>query len=827
MSTTLIKLKKSAVAGKVPTTGNLDYGELALNYADGKLYYKNSANAIKSFGDSALTETLFDSKFDGKTTSDLTEGGNLYYTTARADSDAKNSISVTDAGGDGSLAYDAGTGVITYTGPSASEVRAHFTAGANVNIVGGKVALDSALESPIQYADFRPADPVAYSEGRLFYHSEYKAFTYYNDVDSAALQIGFEEWVRVYNNTGSTILNGTPVYVTGALGETMTIAPADATTEMKARAIGVATHNILDASEGVVTIRGLVSGIDTSTLTAGQPIHLGPGGSIQNNAPTYPYYPTDLGTAIVSDSSNGYLYINPTLHTYKQFRVTGNQHVDGNLTVDGDLTITGTQSVVSQANLAVDNSFIYTNSGDTIDSDTFTGSGLDDLTFTGHYNGTASTKTFSVRIDAIGTPDTFEWSNDNFSTTEATGVAITGGAQLLEDGINVNFNATTGHTINDRWDGTASPVNVDAGFASNRNTGTTGIGYTHMGMFFDVSDEKWKLFKSYAPEPEGTIDTGDASYEKATLDANLTGDVTGNLTGNVTGTASDATALGGFTADQFLRSDTADTKTSGDLSFSDGVKAIFGAGSDLQIYHSGSNSHITEGGTGNLIIRADDFRVQSNAGEEYIAADANGAVSLRYDNAQKLTTTPTGVAVTGVATANRFTPTAAIQSTEVTFGVYASGAWVNSPTGTNAYLGTAGSGILRWNASGVDVTGTLNVTSTAQATAFRVADTGIIDDATATTTSTSATAIDSWSASTYGGGKLIVEAKDGVNRHIVELLVTHDGTTAIATEYGTVATSGVLATYEVDISGGNVRVLATPASTNSTSFKVMRTTMFA
>jgi len=42
----LILLKKSSVAAKVPTTGDLDYGELALNYADGALYYKTSGNAI-------------------------------------------------------------------------------------------------------------------------------------------------------------------------------------------------------------------------------------------------------------------------------------------------------------------------------------------------------------------------------------------------------------------------------------------------------------------------------------------------------------------------------------------------------------------------------------------------------------------------------------------------------------------------------------------------------------------------------------------------------------------------------------------------------------
>ena len=61
--------------------------------------------------------------FAGNSTSDLSEGTNQYFTNARA----RAAISVTDSGGDGSLSYDNTTGVITYTGPSASEVRAHFS----------------------------------------------------------------------------------------------------------------------------------------------------------------------------------------------------------------------------------------------------------------------------------------------------------------------------------------------------------------------------------------------------------------------------------------------------------------------------------------------------------------------------------------------------------------------------------------------------------------------------------------------------------------------------------------------------------------------------
>lgn len=61
--------------------------------------------------------------FAGNTTADLTENTNLYYTDARA----RAAISVTDAGGDGSLTYDNSTGVLTYTGPSGTDVRGYFS----------------------------------------------------------------------------------------------------------------------------------------------------------------------------------------------------------------------------------------------------------------------------------------------------------------------------------------------------------------------------------------------------------------------------------------------------------------------------------------------------------------------------------------------------------------------------------------------------------------------------------------------------------------------------------------------------------------------------
>jgi len=97
---------------------------------------------------------------------------------------------------------------------------------------------------------------------------------------------------------------------------------------------------------------------------------------------------------------------------------------------------------------------------------------------------------------------------------------------------------------------------------------------------------------------------------------------------------------------------------------------------------------------------------------------------------------------------------------------------------------------------------------------------GGLTSQTATTTATTQTAIATYAKADYTGMELTVVADDDTNRTITKLLVVHDGTTAVATQYGEVNTSTALATYDVDISGTNVRLLATPASATSTEFTV-------
>ena len=58
MATPKVLLKRSSVVGNVPSTSDLDYGELAINFADGKIYFKDNLNVIRSFVDSARVESI-------------------------------------------------------------------------------------------------------------------------------------------------------------------------------------------------------------------------------------------------------------------------------------------------------------------------------------------------------------------------------------------------------------------------------------------------------------------------------------------------------------------------------------------------------------------------------------------------------------------------------------------------------------------------------------------------------------------------------------------------------------------------------------------------
>jgi len=138
--------------------------------------------------------------------------------------------------------------------------------------------------------------------------------------------------------------------------------------------------------------------------------------------------------------------------------------------------------------------------------------------------------------------------------------------------------------------------------------------------------------------------------------------------------------------------------TTADVSFGDNDKAIFGAGSDLEIYHSGSASYITDSGTGNLLIQGTDVRLQ-NAGAtaNYLKGTDGAEVSLFYAGGEKLATTSTGIDVTGVITTDGMTTSADINvadNVSIRFGDATNGDLVIKHDGTDSSIVDRGDGDL-------------------------------------------------------------------------------------------------------------------------------------
>lgn len=116
-----------------------------------------------------------------------------------------------------------------------------------------------------------------------------------------------------------------------------------------------------------------------------------------------------------------------------------------------------------------------------VNTKTFTGPGLDDLTLGATYTG-AITRKYLVQIDSVGAQDTFKWTDDG-GLTWTSKVGITGAAQALSHGVTITFTAITGHTLNNYWTFYARSNNVPAIESANfdgvgLNDLTTGGVYT-------------------------------------------------------------------------------------------------------------------------------------------------------------------------------------------------------------------------------------------------------------------------------------------------------------------------------------------------------------
>ena len=161
------------------------------------------------------------------------------------------------------------------------------------------INLDAAVSAP------------AHSEGLMFYDQTNKSLAIYNDEADITLQVGQEEYVRVYNATGAIIDNGKLVYISGANGTFPQVTLAISTSEATSDVIGFATHNIGIAEYGYVTRGGVINGVDTLGYSSGESLYLSDitAGDYSNVAPSLPNYEAHVGHVVVGNSSSGSIFV--------------------------------------------------------------------------------------------------------------------------------------------------------------------------------------------------------------------------------------------------------------------------------------------------------------------------------------------------------------------------------------------------------------------------------------------------------------------------------------------------------------------------------------
>ena len=294
------------------------------------------------------------------------------------------------------------------------------------------------------------------------------------------------------------------------------------------------------------------------------------------------------------------------------------------------------------------------------------------------------------------------------------------------------------------------------------------------------------------------------------------------------------------------------------ISIPDSQKIQLGDGNDLQIYHDGSNSYVKDAGTGALHLLSGNTAIK-NAAENKTSAVFNVATSvdLYHNNSKKFETTSTGAKITGdlVVTGEVIPSTSAPGVTTTTstsqtaldtfsHSTYTSAVYnVQATSGSNVHLTTinvihdgsdtyltefatlkTGSSLATYT---TDISGSdlrlLATPASTNATIFSVSRTLIrtSDSDTVTTTSTSATTINQF-ATTNSSAIYVVQAKQGSNVHTTKIHLVHDGSTVSMTEFAIVKTGSSLASYDADISGSNVRLRATSASSSSTTYTISR-----
>jgi hypothetical protein len=298
---------------------------------------------------------------------------------------------------------------------------------------------------------------------------------------------------------------------------------------------------------------------------------------------------------------------------------------------------------------------------------------------------------------------TVEGVKTNYQYTPTAGQTVFSGADNASATMIINQAALVSVYMN----GVRLVQGTDYSVSSANNTVTLGIGATTA----DIIDIE--VYGNFVGQSGAAVGITGGSITGTAITATSLG-ATGTATLNtlvsnnatISGGSLDGVTIGGTTRGAISGNAISGTSfaSTGNMTFGDNDKAIFGAGSDLQIYHNANNSFIEDAGTGGLYIRgADAVRIQSYSdNEDMIKAVKDGAITLYHNNSEKLATTATGIDVTGVITTDGMTTSADINFGDNDKAVFGAGSDLQIyHDGSNSYIDDAGTGELLIRGSAV------------------------------------------------------------------------------------------------------------------------------
>lgn len=391
--------------------------------------------------------------------------------------------------------------------------------------------------STVDSIQFDTAAAATGAVGKLLWNDTDGTLEFQLKGGNVTLQVGQEQVLRVTNQSGSTMVDGQVVYITGSTGNHVTVTLAQANSEAtSSKTIAVVTETIANNNSGFATTSGLVRGLNTSALTEGAAIWLSPTvpGGLTTTKPQAPDHAVLIGWCVKQHATVGVIYV----------------HIANGYEVDElhDVKITGTPAagslLIRNATAALwENATLTAGTGVSITnadkSITITNSAPDqvvsltagtNVTITGTYpNFTIAASgggggSGTVTSVGLSVPTGFSVSGSPVTTSGTLALSFASGYSLPTTSSQTNWD--TAYTDRLKWDGGSTGL-VAA-------TGRTSLGATTLGgNLFTITNPSAVTFPRF--NADNTVSALDAATFRTAIGAG-TGDGTVTSVGITAGT---------------------------------------------------------------------------------------------------------------------------------------------------------------------------------------------------------------------------------------------------------------------------------------------------